>query len=499
MIKGHLKFVGKAMVTIAVISIVWLGVNKTLVAKKFIDQGWPETTTASEFYKLEKNSVDVLFLGSSHAVSSFIPQELYNRYGITSYNLGTEQQSIVISYYWLKEALQTQNPEVVILDTYVLFPYQENEPLNSAEAAIRLAMDFMKWGKVKCEAVRDICRLDKEQSVLSYYLTNIRYHTRWKSLVPQDFLYGEYVKMPGLMGYSTASHGAVSDTYKPLEPGSSDDKAEMVPLMKEYLEKIIDLCRQRKIELILVKTPTTLETIQKYNTLNSMYKSHHVPFYDFNEASLYEKTGFSFVDDMVDDGHLGLSGGQKITNYLGEILQTKYKMQPHQSETWEKTREIYEEVQTNERLSKITDFHEYLSVLEENLGRYTVFITVRDEASAALGETAQLQLRNLGLTADWSGAYRKSYYAIIESGLVQEEVMSADKLESKGAFLQGETIYSIVSAGAKVGNMCSVKIETTEYSVNKRGMNFVVYDNERRTVIDKVCFDTCSEELTAVR
>lgn len=65
---------------------------------------------------MQKDTVDVLFLGSSHGVTSFLPQELYNQYGITGYNLGCEQQGMVTSYYWLKEALRYQSPKAVVLD-----------------------------------------------------------------------------------------------------------------------------------------------------------------------------------------------------------------------------------------------------------------------------------------------------------------------------------------------------------------------------------------------
>ena len=63
-----------------------------ITPKFFTDTDWPTTTTFAGFYDLDKDSVDVLFLGSSHGVTSFCPQEVYNQYGITSYNLSSDQQ-----------------------------------------------------------------------------------------------------------------------------------------------------------------------------------------------------------------------------------------------------------------------------------------------------------------------------------------------------------------------------------------------------------------------
>lgn len=55
--------------------------------------------------------------------------------------LGAQQQSLPVSYFWLMEAFRYQSPSVVVLDT---------EPLNSSEAAVRLAMDSMRWSLPAC-------------------------------------------------------------------------------------------------------------------------------------------------------------------------------------------------------------------------------------------------------------------------------------------------------------------------------------------------------------
>ena len=55
------------------------------------DNYWPLDVTYQSFYEMEKDSVDVIFLGSSHAISAFSPQELYDECGIRSFNLGSEE------------------------------------------------------------------------------------------------------------------------------------------------------------------------------------------------------------------------------------------------------------------------------------------------------------------------------------------------------------------------------------------------------------------------
>lgn len=65
-------------------------------------------TSVETFYGLDKDVVDVLFLGSSHCYCSIINSRLWDDYGIAGYSLSISGQDIAASYYWLKEALKTQ-------------------------------------------------------------------------------------------------------------------------------------------------------------------------------------------------------------------------------------------------------------------------------------------------------------------------------------------------------------------------------------------------------
>ena len=64
------------------------------------------------FYSIPENSIDVVFVGSSHSFCCFSPVELYDRYGISSYNFSSSNQSMLASYLWAKEAYDYQKYEV---------------------------------------------------------------------------------------------------------------------------------------------------------------------------------------------------------------------------------------------------------------------------------------------------------------------------------------------------------------------------------------------------
>jgi len=131
-----------------------------------------------------------------------------------------------------------------------------------------------------------------------------------------------------------------------------------------------------------------------------------------------------------------------------------------------------------------TDFMAYWSWLEDE--RYTAFIAVKDEASTGMTEEMWRQLHEAGLACEFG--YRDSYYAMMDRGTVTE-VSDATELSLEGEFGSGHT-FSIYSAGRDVGDKASIVIDDVEYSLNKRGMNIVVFDNELDMVVDSVTFDT---------
>ena len=73
--------------------------------------------------KEQKDSIDMLVLGDSESMTSISPMELWKSTGITSYICGQSGQRISESYYMLKHALDYQSPQVVLLETNMLFRY----------------------------------------------------------------------------------------------------------------------------------------------------------------------------------------------------------------------------------------------------------------------------------------------------------------------------------------------------------------------------------------
>ena len=67
------------------------------------------------FYE-QKKPVDVLFMGTSHAYGGYQPMELYEKYGISAFNLATAGERFAVNYYSLLDAFEYHVPRVCVID-----------------------------------------------------------------------------------------------------------------------------------------------------------------------------------------------------------------------------------------------------------------------------------------------------------------------------------------------------------------------------------------------
>lgn len=471
-------------------------INRILVPKyRSANSGYPTTTTYEQFYRMDRNSIDVLFLGSSIAVNAFNPQQLYNDYQIRSYNLGSEQQSVFLSYYWLKEALRRQQPRVVVLESTFVFTRHMDYPSNTSEGLTRKCLDPMRWSEVKQQAVHDICAIEPEQSELSYYLTNIRFHNRWRSLSAIDM--DPQILDIDLKGYAPIAYYGENEYYEPFVPADSEAMEMPNAVSEEYLIRMAQLCREKGIKLILVNLPGTPMSDGIHNYMTGFAKDYGVDYINYCEKSMYEALGAKLPYENVLE-HENIWGSIKICQALGRILQEKYDIPAIEDEQWESTKDIYEHMVKNCELTHVTELADYLDKIRDE--RYTVFVAVADKSSLGLSGECRQKLSELGLRTDMNGLELAGYYAVIDAqdGVVEEAALDRTVSRS-GSIMNHKVTYQITSSGTFTGEESSIIIGSQEYSPNRRGMNFVIYDKSVGKVVDRVCFDTYEDTMTAVR
>lgn len=288
-------------------------------------------TRVQAFYKQEKNSHDVIYLGASYVYCGISPLCIWEEQGITGYVFGATRQRAWMSTYYLEEALKYQTPKVVVFEVGAIF--DENE---ASEQNNRKNIDYLRWSPVKLKAIKTICD-NTGESKKEYLLPFLRYHSRWSELEAKDFnLKGDtsYHQM-GTLAWRT-TRPASKKKLKRYE--SWKDKAEeaSVPEVGDRCSEAVlemkQMCEEKGIEFLMVRVPTLNWSQESVQGVQRFADENGIPYLDMNLCR--EETGVDWQTDTSDKGkHLNILGCKKASSYLGEYLKENYKFETKLSDT----------------------------------------------------------------------------------------------------------------------------------------------------------------------
>lgn len=276
------------------------------------------------YYLQQPNTIDVLALGTSLTYAAVNTNALWANWGIAAYNLASAEQQYWNTYYYLKEALKSQHPKLIILDAKAT-SYRSDETLRGR--TIMTTFGILSPDN-RFESIR-ITAPEEERNHYYYFFPVL--HENWKDLSWDSF------QIPGWTGgRSIAWKGfveaeGVEKLFKPQVTWDGKTR-EINAREMEYLEKICDLAKEYDIPILLVGYP--FPDYDKdhlfYNALWEWADERGIPHVNFN----YSKDGYSFLytDDFADAQHVNISGSIKVTKYLGEILHTQYDLPDHRGD-----------------------------------------------------------------------------------------------------------------------------------------------------------------------
>ena len=285
-----------------------------LVRPKYASGQTLEGSMVENWYAHRDEGHQVLFVGDCEVYESFSPVTLFNEFGATSYIRGSAQQLMWQSYYLLKEALKTETPRAVVLSVCSL-RYAEPQ----SEAYNRMTLDGMRLSREKFEAVR--ASMIEGESELSYYVPLLRYHDRLFELTEEDARYLFTGPELTYHGYLMRTE-RVPYTWLPTAPVLKEAAFAEKPV--EYLDRIVALCREKGIELILVKSPCLyLAWYDEWDEWLTDYAEKNGVEY-INAIPLMDEMGIDLNSDTYDGGiHLNVWGAEKYTRWLGEHLRDR--------------------------------------------------------------------------------------------------------------------------------------------------------------------------------
>lgn len=353
-------------------------------------------------YLTEDTDIDVLFLGSSHVRHGFFPMELWNDYGISSFNLASNGNTIPVSYWVLVNALDYQTPQVVVMDVFDMFP---GRVCSTSWGQVHIALDFFPMSVNKYKMVNELfddVELTDGNGVNLYQkrwelLWDIgEYHSRWTDLTEIDFKSQAELEKNSSVWRGAEPLEQVTDRSEMLYPESLDD-LEYDEISKEYLIKIIELCRKNAINLVLINTGYDCNAEAKFfaDSVYDIALQYDVPYLDFVQENI-----INFNSDLASAGHnthVNFSGAEKFTSYIGEYLLENYPMLDHRYDSdyssWWSDYQAFADSKKKYLISQ-NDISNYLMFLADN--DYQIVIDVKD-TDMLYEDRNQIMLENLGV------------------------------------------------------------------------------------------------------
>lgn len=340
----------KYKIKIAISCIMTLGLTVTLLWQSTNLLERKESDVKNSSFFAQEEDFDVLFLGTSHMGYGIYPMELWNDYGIVSYNLGGHGNPLPTTYWIMENALDYTTPKLVVIDCYLLSCTVKTQ---SAFSSMHLSFDAFPISKNKVAAIIDL--LDEQEAErraaiqepgtrMEVLWDYVIYHDRWNDLREDDFA----IELSREKG---AEHYAAVVPVEEIARIPVGNKMEEDTVSVQYLEKMIEDCNNREIDVLLTYFPFTADEIcqKEANKVYDIAEQYGVDYINFLDLDVV-----NYKTDFCDtDYHLNPSGARKVTDYIGQYIIERYDL-PDQ-----RNNEIYEHWNA--------DYDEYIKYKEDNL------------------------------------------------------------------------------------------------------------------------------------
>lgn len=439
-----LKILLKTAVAAALFLVTWLELTPYFRVDR--------NTDGDLFRNLDPDSIDVLALGSSHMQYAFNPAVLYQETGYYGYVLGSSCQPFSTSYYLLEEALKTQHPSVVLIDVFTLLPGSQ---VCYADGMYYKAIDMMS-GKTRIEAGKHATDTLSSDLQLAYTYDFILNHDHWKDM---DFSDPESILQnaepaEGIhwdLGYVRQMPTVFQ--YTPLQYLEPDNPIALSEEEKQWIDKLIDLCKENEIHLIFLKTPYDMSQTDsnKPCSIWAYLEEKGADYIDYVRKAADQEIDW-YLDMDGDTWHNNAWGAEIVTSDLGKYLVENQLVTNHQDN------ELFRSVadgavrSTAESLMNTTNLNVYTLISDSRIYPSTVLLRYRKEGSGLTDSLALSYLEKLGLNTDFSS----DYYAVIQDGKVLSEGTEPFDYELNGHTISfsEDDITIDGTSGYGTGTMC---------------------------------------------
>lgn len=435
-----------------------------------------------KYNDIQKDEFDVLFFGTSHMINGIFPMELWEDYGIVSYNCAGHANTLPATYWMLRNVLEEkEKPELVVIDIY-------SAGRNNVQVEERSHIEYQHysydWKNISLEKIRMSNALFGEFETRIEFLFPIAiYHERWKDLTRDDF----EIPYNTEKGAEYRVNRVTQDEFTliPREQMKEEESAG-----KEYLCKMIEECQAMGIEVLLthIPYPGTTELQEWGNSVELIAEQYNINYLNF----FYEDTGVNLQTDYYDESyHLNPSGARKLTEYIGNYIQKEYQIpdrrEDSQYQHWHEDYREYTDFKWETLQNAKGDVGTYLSLLNDDHLSFCLYLAGDSDFD---DEDIGVLLDNIyeGTSVKIGKNSEQDYCMVLDrnSGNIQES--------KDGEAICCTTVFGEIEYSDNNAKSLKINGEETNYLLNEDGtqaeMSILVFDKETNEMVDFARFNT---------
>ena len=322
----------------------------------------PENVGIRAFYEEEQNNIDAVFVGPSSIFTTILPPVAYHKYGITTAayaipNLLTEQY-----IHCIRDILKYQKPKVIFICVDNMF-IQCTKP-----DSLPFTLNFIYYIKLSLNKIKIVQQFKKIHNLsyielLEYYSPIIRFHNKWKKIRINSFN-DNCNSHKGALIYFMSFYDQKFDfeKYKKEQKKIIDkndykiyrDRVKLSQFKESLHDLFTSLSYFYDVKFVLIETPFALpfpvEQIDihksiSYDTVFDIAQKYELDYIDMNSKEVLQDLKIDENNDFLNFNHLNFWGAMKTTDYLANLLVTKYGLKDKRNDvnydSWNKEYEFY--------------------------------------------------------------------------------------------------------------------------------------------------------------
>ena len=257
-----------------------------------------------QIYCLQESKDDIMILGSSRAAHHYVPQIFEDSLGMTCYNAGSDGMCIYYHYAILASRIHRGcAPKMVILEV------MPSDVVVSGGATFTLdaALDRLAPHYGEIPAIDSLFALNGWKESLKLMSKTYRYNSKLVQTIKCN-----YIPWPEDRGYEAL------DGVMEIVDGKAADVLEVAknPVIEEskviYLKKLIKLCDEKDIKLVLCYSPYFGSTPNKgIQMIQEIARENNIRFLDYGQNESFQKPVY-----FQDASHLNDTGAKEYTKEI---------------------------------------------------------------------------------------------------------------------------------------------------------------------------------------